>query len=89
MAESMETTPVSATPASKKWYQSSGVLGGIGALLTSLLGVIVAAWPDIVTSDDAANLVANVPAAVTAGAAVIGSVVAIVGRVRAKKAITK
>jgi hypothetical protein len=65
------------------------VLGGLGALLTSLLGFVVAAWPDIVTAEDAENLAANVPAAITAGAAVIGSIVAIVGRIRAKRAIGK
>jgi len=89
MADTVTTTQEGGSEAAKKWYQSSGVWGGLGAMLTSVLGVVVSMWPDIVTAEDAANLAANVPAAVMAMASVIGSVVAIVGRIRAKKAIGK
>jgi predicted cobalt transporter CbtA len=77
-----ETTP-------KKWYQSLGVTGGLAGFLASALTLAVSLWPDLVTAEDAKSLAANIPAAITAGAAAIGSILAIVGRIRARRSVTK
>ncbi|QDP59291.1 MAG: hypothetical protein Tp136SUR676911_30 [Prokaryotic dsDNA virus sp.] len=66
---------------SKKWYQSKSVWGGIVALLAVLLG----AFGYSITGDDQSLLIDSL--SIIGGA--VGSLVAIYGRVKASKRVSK
>lgn len=64
----------------KKWYESSGMWGGLIALVSAVLAPVLG-----VTLD--AALQADITSAVVAGGGVVGSLLAIWGRIRATKTI--
>lgn len=73
--------------ASKPWYQSSGVWGGVVAVVAPVAGF----FGYTVTADDAKAIADGVTQLIVAGsgiASIAGGVIAIVGRVRASKKIS-
>lgn len=76
----------------KKWYQSSGFWGGATALLASAFMLANMIWsgvvdPDVIETLQSEQLVEAIDVIIAAGVAVAGSIVAIIGRLKAKKEI--
>ena len=65
--------------ASKKWYESKGVWGGVISVIAIILGV----FGYNITPEDQQTIVASLAAL----GATVGSIVAVVGRVKATKQI--
>ena len=72
----------------KQWWQSSGVWGGLIAVIAPVAGY----FGYTVTADDAKALADGVTQVIVAGsgvASMVGGVIAIVGRIRASKVIAR
>jgi hypothetical protein len=70
----------------KPWYQSSGIWGGLIAVIAPVAGF----FGYTLTADDAKALADGVTQLIVAGsgvASIVGGIIAIVGRVRASKKI--
>jgi len=68
----------------KRWWQSTGVIGGIvGAIAKALIG-----W-GVLTADQGQIINEALPTLLVAGIGLAGDALAIYGRVSAKKTITK
>lgn len=62
----------------KKWWESTGVWGGVVAVLAGVAGFI---------GLDAVGVAADLDQVITGALSVVGGIVAIVGRFRARKQI--
>ena len=67
----------------KPWYLSKGVIGGITAGVASMLAVFKVGWADNLAGESD-----NIIPLIQAVAAIVGSVIAIIGRLAASKRIS-
>lgn len=77
---------------SKKWYQSTGFWGGVTALLASALLLANIIWsgavdPEVIETLQSEQLVEAIEVIIAACVGVVGSVVSIIGRIKANKQI--